>query len=203
MPIERLKEVLQAKLGIPPSLVDKIINKIDRRSYEKVYWSEFLDSLTDEGRVREIVQDADIYGFGVKRLHFKDTRSLKVQGEDTLAEYYVHKLVVVNFESMPLIVTFTDDQKVQVYDGQTFNKLQSIKFTSDYGVAKLTKPDKEKSSVRPAKLNDERSRAMSNMSLEPPTHKQTTQLDMIAEQSASPHRKLERRMSKLSTSPVI
>jgi hypothetical protein len=31
-------------------------------------WAEFLNSLTEEGKIREIVADAQLYGFGVKRL---------------------------------------------------------------------------------------------------------------------------------------
>ena len=55
-----------------------------------------MNSLTEEGNVREIVADAQIYGFGVKRLEKKQTYSLKA--DDKIAEYYIHKMAVVYFE---------------------------------------------------------------------------------------------------------
>jgi hypothetical protein len=55
-------------LPIASKAVDEIISRIDRQYSERVMWAEFLNSLTEEGKIREIVADAQLYGFGVKRL---------------------------------------------------------------------------------------------------------------------------------------
>lgn len=139
-----LRELLIEKLPtLPHELIDKIISKIDRRTNETVQWNEFLNSLSDEGGVREVVVDSQIYGFGVKRLEFKQAYALKTKAEDKMAEYYIHKLMIVKFDQTPLIIAFTEDQKAKVFDAQSFKKIQDIKFASDYGVAKVSKEEKE------------------------------------------------------------
>jgi hypothetical protein len=67
---------------------------------------------------------------------FKNAYSLKASADDKIAEYYVHKLVVVNFDKMPLIFAFFEDCKAKIFEANTFKKVQDIKFISDYGVAK-------------------------------------------------------------------
>jgi hypothetical protein len=56
--IADLRKALSAKLTVPAALVDKSIAKIDRRNEESVYWTEYLISLQEEGKRREIVADA-------------------------------------------------------------------------------------------------------------------------------------------------
>lgn len=75
--------------------MDKIISKIDRKSDETVFWNEFLNSLSDEGKVREIVADSQIYGFGIKRFQFKECHSLKAPGDEKVAEHYINQLLLV------------------------------------------------------------------------------------------------------------
>ncbi|MFO0118333.1 MAG: hypothetical protein ACK521_12240 [bacterium] len=53
-----LRDALIKKIAVPLELIDKIISRIDRRSDETVYWNEFLNSLTDQGKMREIVADS-------------------------------------------------------------------------------------------------------------------------------------------------
>jgi hypothetical protein len=60
-----------------------------------------------------------------------------------MADYYIHKLLIVKFDQMQLIIAFTEDQKAKVFDAATFRKLQDIKFPSDYGVAKVSKEGRE------------------------------------------------------------
>ena len=67
---------------------------------------------------------------------FKNSHSLKAVAEEKIAEYYVHKLLVVNFDKMPLIFAFFEDCKAKVFEANAFTKLQDIRFISDYGVAK-------------------------------------------------------------------
>lgn len=142
-----LREALDNKLKLSTEMIEKIISKINRRSDGTVYWNEFLNSLTDEGNVREIVADAQLYGFGVKRFAKKQAYSLKA--DDKIAEYYIHKMAVVYFEQMPFVIAFTEDQKVKVYEADTFKQIQEIKFASDYGVAKQAgSKEREKSSEK-------------------------------------------------------
>lgn len=61
---------------------------------------------------------------------------MKATADDKIAEYYVHKLIVVNFDQTPLIFAFFEDQKAKVFEANTFKKIQEIRFISDYGVAK-------------------------------------------------------------------
>jgi hypothetical protein len=42
-----------------------------------ITWSEFLAFLENEGDRREVVNDAQLYGIGVKRLQEGDTHFLK------------------------------------------------------------------------------------------------------------------------------
>ena len=107
--IEELRKVLLQKLPIEAKAVDRIISRIDRQYSKKIMWAEFLNSLTEEGKIREIVADAQLYGFGVKRLQFKESNSLKTNDDDKMAEYYIHKMVVVKFEKTPLILAFFED----------------------------------------------------------------------------------------------
>lgn len=45
-----------------------IIAKFDHKSHSRITWTEFLAFLQNEGLRREAVNDAQLYGFGVKRL---------------------------------------------------------------------------------------------------------------------------------------
>ena len=66
--IGKLREALANKIPVSNEMLDKIISQIDRKSDGTVFWNEFLDSLTQEGKIRETIADAYIFGFGVKRL---------------------------------------------------------------------------------------------------------------------------------------
>jgi hypothetical protein len=65
--------------------------------------------------------------------------------DDKIAEYFIHKMVVVQFEKKPLMMTFFEDQKVKVYDGETFKQMQEVRFASDYGIAKTQSKERERS----------------------------------------------------------
>ena len=68
--------------------LDRIVSKIDHKCDDKLNWNEFLNFLMNEGMTREVVAEAQIYGFGVKRLNLKERYSLK-QTEDKVAEHYI------------------------------------------------------------------------------------------------------------------
>ena len=88
--IEKLREALIAKIPVSIDMIDKIIGSIDRKSDGTVFWNEFLNSLTEEGKIRETVADAQIFGFGVKRLQYRESFSLKAGADDKTAEHCMH-----------------------------------------------------------------------------------------------------------------
>jgi hypothetical protein len=56
--VAELRKMMIAKLPVEAEVVDQIIGRIDRQYSKKVMWTEFLNSLTMEGKIREIVADA-------------------------------------------------------------------------------------------------------------------------------------------------
>jgi len=48
--------------------IDKLIEKLDRKHPSQVQWNEFQNYCQNEGLRRETVNDAQMYGFSVKRL---------------------------------------------------------------------------------------------------------------------------------------
>ena len=66
--VEELKRILADKIKIDQAAMSRLILSLDHRNTDKVSWNEFLNFLTNEGIRRETVNDAQLYGFGVKRL---------------------------------------------------------------------------------------------------------------------------------------
>lgn len=56
--MKELRKMMIAKLPVEAEVVDQIIGRIDRQYSKKVMWTEFLNSLTIEGKIRETVADA-------------------------------------------------------------------------------------------------------------------------------------------------
>lgn len=101
-------------LNAEGKLLQNIIEKLDHKNIDKVIykwhnfqitWSEFLHFLEDEGQKREIVNDAQIYGVGIKRL--EDGPRIKVRQfhllisyreEKNLVEYYIDNLCFIQFK---------------------------------------------------------------------------------------------------------
>jgi Ca2+-binding EF-hand superfamily protein len=51
--------------------IDELMEKLDHKNSERITWQEFLKFLDHEGMKREVVNDAQLYGIGVKRLKEK------------------------------------------------------------------------------------------------------------------------------------
>ena len=66
--VEELMRILSEKIKIDKPSMARLISSLDHRNSDKVSWNEFLNFLTNEGIRRETVNDAQLYGFGVKRL---------------------------------------------------------------------------------------------------------------------------------------
>ena len=82
-----MKRILAEKINIDQSAMSRLILSLDHRNTDKVSWNEFLNFLTNEGIRRETVNDAQLYGFGVKRLEKKHVHRLIEP--DKAVEYYI------------------------------------------------------------------------------------------------------------------
>ena len=89
--------------------MEVIISKFDHKAESKITWTEFLAFLSHEGQRREIVNDAQLYGFGVKRIELKERIKLMGTKEkpvsDKAVEYFVDKLVLMQSSKFQLILT--------------------------------------------------------------------------------------------------
>lgn len=67
--LTRLRWILKKKL---PTITDEqlrlVMEKMNHKARDSINWKEFLLFLSSEGMRRETVNDAQLYGFGVKRL---------------------------------------------------------------------------------------------------------------------------------------
>ena len=48
--------------------ISNLMERLDHSHSEKITWQEFLKFLDREGMRREVVNDAQLYGIGVKRM---------------------------------------------------------------------------------------------------------------------------------------
>lgn len=85
-----------------------IIAKLDHKSESRISWTEFLSFLQSEGLRREVVNDAQLYGFGVKRLVEKARIKLDVSNEnksnEKAVEYFVDHLLNLKIDGMNLVL---------------------------------------------------------------------------------------------------
>jgi Ca2+-binding EF-hand superfamily protein len=111
--IEKLKQLLREKIKVTDEQMEVIISKFDHKSESKITWTEFLSFLSSEGQRREIVNDAQLYGFGVKRIEFKER--IKLTGtkdkpvSDKAVEYYIEKLVLIQSDKFQLLLTIFEN----------------------------------------------------------------------------------------------
>ena len=77
LPLPDLKRKLKEKIQLEGKQLQKLIDKLDHRNEERITWSEFLTYLENEGARREIVNDAQLYGMGIKRLSEGETVNLR------------------------------------------------------------------------------------------------------------------------------
>lgn len=77
LPIQELKKKMKEKIQLQGKQLQKLIDKLDHRNDDKITWSEFLTFLENEGIRREEVNDAQLYGIGVKRLSEGETYFIK------------------------------------------------------------------------------------------------------------------------------
>jgi Ca2+-binding EF-hand superfamily protein len=82
--VQQLKAHFLQVMGVNPSkseeeriLIETLMEKLDHRNSDKITWAEFLKFLDHEGMKREMVNDAQLYGIGVKRMKEKQRINLK------------------------------------------------------------------------------------------------------------------------------
>lgn len=84
-----------------------LIEKLDRKSESRITWTEFLTYLQHEGMRRETVGDAQLYGFGIKRLvekeRYKLLRTKEQQENSKVTEYFIDQLMYISMDKVKIL----------------------------------------------------------------------------------------------------
>ena len=131
--IAELKRLLEHKIQISAEKMHAIIEKFDHKATDRVTWTEFLQFLTIEGNRREVVNDAQLYGLGVKRFIQKDRHRLLRTQEQTenqkVTEYFLEHLVYLRVGKVNLLLAIFENNQARLYDTtQEFKPIQDITF---------------------------------------------------------------------------
>ena len=120
-----------------------MVGRFDRKNDGKVTWNEFLNFLTIEGSRRETVNDALLYGYGVKRLKQKGRFHLRLvdqyRGPEKLAEYYIDGMVLIKLKSTKLMLNIFENKEAKLFDLRSMQAVQHLVFASDYSKPKPKK----------------------------------------------------------------
>lgn len=94
---------------------------MDSKSMQKVSWSEFLSFLNSEGINREIVNDAQLYGYGVKRLQERGRYSLRQpeEKESKVMEYFIENMLFIRFKNQRLLLSIFENKRAKIFDLKT------------------------------------------------------------------------------------
>lgn len=130
LPVGELRKKLKEKIQLEGKALQKLIDKLDHRNDDKITWSEFLTFLENEGVRREVVNDAQLYGIGVKRLKEGDTVFLREK--DKTIDYYVDQLCFVNHKRFRFLVALFENNVAKVFDTENNEIIQELDFKSDY-----------------------------------------------------------------------
>ena len=122
--IQELVTELQQRIKIDDRAFHRMINQCDRKNDNKVTWNEFLNFLTNEGTRRETVNDAQLYGYGVKRLKKHGRHHLRTvnqyEGPDKLAEHYIDGMVLIKIKNIRLLLNLFENKEAKLFDLRTF-----------------------------------------------------------------------------------
>lgn len=123
----------------------RMINKLDRKNFAKVTWTEFLNFTLNEGIRRETVNDAQLYGYGVKRLTKTGQHHLRTvdqyKGPEKIAEYYIDGMVFIKLKNIRLLLNLFENKEAKLYDLRSLQPIQHLIFHSDYAIPKPKKVD--------------------------------------------------------------
>ena len=126
--------------------MQKLVTSLDHKNEDKISWNEFLNFLTNEGVRRETVNDAQLYGFGVKRLERK-LRHRLAQDADKAVEYYIDSMVFIRWKNCKLLLNVFENEEAKLFDLKTFQPIQDLVFSSDYAVPKERKVEKPRAAT--------------------------------------------------------
>lgn len=125
------------------------MEKLDHRNSDKITWSEFLKFLDHEGMKREMVNDAQLYGMGVKRIQEKQRISLKETPNQI--EYYIDCCKYISFgNNFHFLLALFENNCAKVFDTKTFGVVQVLTYPSNYGKPKQVKSQSQVANTKTA-----------------------------------------------------
>lgn len=128
-----------------------MIGQLDRKNDNKVTWTEFLNFLTNEGVRRETVNDANLYGYGVKRLTHSARHHLRLvdqfNGPEKLAEYYIDGMILIKLKNARLLLNLFENKEAKLFDLRTLQPVQHLIFSSDYAKPKPKKVEPRRKTI--------------------------------------------------------
>lgn len=115
-----------------------MIEKLDRKDFKQINWQEFLKFLDDEGLRREMVNEALLYGMGVKRLKQYLRKSLKETPNQT--ESYINNCVYIKYGNNEFLLTLFENNQAKIFDTKSIKVVQEITYPSNYSQPKANRP---------------------------------------------------------------
>lgn len=86
-----------------------------------------------------MVNDAQLYGIGVKRM--KEKQRINLKETPNQIEYYIDCCVYINLGSnFKYLFTLFENNAAKVFDAKTFNIIQELSFPSKYAEPKNMRP---------------------------------------------------------------
>jgi len=73
--------------------------------------------LDNEGAKREIVNDAQLFGMGVKRL--QESHKVVLKEEERVIEFYIDRLCFMRYKNFQLILALFENNNAKVLDAKT------------------------------------------------------------------------------------
>ena len=104
---------------------------------------------------REIVNDAQLYGIGVKRMKEKQRVHLKPADKPNQIEHYIDCCVFINFGKnfKYLLALFENSQggytEAKIFDAKTYKIEDELTFPSKYAQAKPMRPQTQPKVIPP------------------------------------------------------
>ena len=91
---------------------------MNSKNPDKITWNELLTNLIAEGARREQVNDAMLYGYGVKRLNKVDSHSLKSDTAkgDKAVEHYVDNMLLIKHKNTKMLLTLFANKQAKLLD---------------------------------------------------------------------------------------
>ena len=106
-----LKSVMDLKYD---SQIDDVIEKLDRKDKNFITWDEFLKHLDGEGLRREMVNDAQLYGIGIKRLKLYQRKCLKETPNQP--GFYINKCVYIQWGKHQFLLGLFENNQAKIFE---------------------------------------------------------------------------------------